>query len=41
MMNKNKKTTKTKKKEEPVEDNLDESELFDLIDSMYEKKDDE
>jgi hypothetical protein len=41
MMNENKKTTKTKKKEEPIEDDLDESELFDLIDSMYEKKDDE
>ena len=27
--------------EEPIEDDLNESELFDLIDSMYEKKDDE
>jgi hypothetical protein len=43
MMNENKKTTKTKtsKKKANVEEDLDESELFDLIDSIYEKKDDE
>lgn len=43
MMNENEKATKTKtkKKKEIVEDDLEDSELFDLIDSMYEKKDDE
>lgn len=45
MMNENKKATKTKskrkEKEESEDEDLDESELFDIIDSMYEKKDDE
>ena len=43
MMNENEKATKTKtkKKKEEVEEDLEDSELFDLIDSMYEKKDDE
>lgn len=43
MMNENEKATKTNKgkKKEESEDDLDESELFDLIDTMYEKKDDE
>lgn len=45
LMDKNEKITKTKdkksKKDELEEDDLDESELFNLIDSMYEKKDDE
>lgn len=43
MMNENSKSVKTKtsKKKAKVEDDLDESELFDLIDSIYEKKDDE
>lgn len=45
LMDENEKVTKNKdkksKKEEVEEDDLDESELFNLIDSMYEKKDDE
>mgnify|MGYP000275999751 CR=1 FL=1 len=36
LMDENEKVTKNKD-----DDNLDESELFNLIDSMYEKKDDE
>lgn len=43
MMDENEKTTKTKgrKKKEVKEENLEESELFDLLDSDYAQKDDE
>lgn len=45
LMEENEKITKnknkSKKKKDTEEDDLEESELFDLIDSMYEKKDDE
>ncbi|MBR1717909.1 MAG: hypothetical protein IJ715_01405 [Bacilli bacterium] len=45
MMDENEKVTKTKTKKkkikEEVEDDLEESELFDILDSSYEKKDDE
>ena len=42
MMDENEKVTKTKsKKKKEIEDDLEESELFDLLDSEYEQKDDE
>ncbi|MBP3765965.1 MAG: hypothetical protein J6G98_02140 [Bacilli bacterium] len=43
LMDENEKATKTKskKKKEVIEDDLEESELFDILDSSYEKKDDE
>ena len=45
LMDENEKVTKTKskkkKEKEVIEDDLEESELFDILDSSYEKKDDE
>lgn len=41
LMDENEKVTKNNTDEVKENDNLDESELFNLIDSMYEKKDDE
>lgn len=41
MMDENKKVTKTKSKKEELEEDLEDSELFEILDSNYEKKDDE
>ena len=41
LMDENEKVTKTKSKNENSEESLEESELFDILDSSYEKEDDE